>query len=123
MKVLLSIKPEFVEKIFSGDKKFEFRKAIFKDPGVKTIVIYASSPVKKAVGEFEVDEIIYEDIEKLWDRTKHHAGISLEYFNTYFDKREAGFAIRIKNVKKYKNPVCIMDVYNAVPPQSFAYIH
>ena len=30
MKVLLSIKPEFVEKIFSGEKRFEYRKNIFK---------------------------------------------------------------------------------------------
>lgn len=30
MKVLLSIKPEFVEKIFAGEKKFEYRRTIFK---------------------------------------------------------------------------------------------
>lgn len=30
MKVLLSIKPEYVEKILDGTKKFEFRKGIFK---------------------------------------------------------------------------------------------
>ena len=30
MKVLLSIKPEFVEKIFSGEKRFEYRKFAFK---------------------------------------------------------------------------------------------
>lgn len=30
MKVLLSIKPEFANKIFEGTKRFEFRKSIFK---------------------------------------------------------------------------------------------
>lgn len=30
MEVLLAIKPEFVEKIFSGEKKYEFRKVVFK---------------------------------------------------------------------------------------------
>ena len=29
MKVVLSIKPQFANKIFDGTKKFEFRKAIF----------------------------------------------------------------------------------------------
>ena len=29
MKVLLSIKPEFADKIFNGTKKYEFRKEIF----------------------------------------------------------------------------------------------
>ena len=31
MKVVLSIKPEFANKIFDGTKKFEFRKSIFKN--------------------------------------------------------------------------------------------
>ena len=30
MKILLSIKPEYAHKIFSGEKKFEYRKIIFK---------------------------------------------------------------------------------------------
>jgi predicted transcriptional regulator len=38
MKVVLSIKPGFAEKIFSGEKKFEFRRAIFKDRSVKTVL-------------------------------------------------------------------------------------
>jgi predicted transcriptional regulator len=30
MKVLLSIKPQFAEMIFSGTKKYEFRRSVFK---------------------------------------------------------------------------------------------
>ena len=30
MKILLSIKPEFAERIFDGSKKYEFRKVIFR---------------------------------------------------------------------------------------------
>ena len=37
MKVLLSIKPEFAEKIFDGTKLYEFRRSIFKN---KNIVDY-----------------------------------------------------------------------------------
>ena len=39
MTVLLSIKPEFAEKIFNGTKKFEFRKSIFKNTDVKKVVV------------------------------------------------------------------------------------
>ena len=58
MKALLSIKPEFVSKIFTGEKIFEYRKAVFKRPMVKTVVIYSTMPVGKIVGEFEIEEII-----------------------------------------------------------------
>lgn len=47
MKILLSIKPEFADKIFEGTKQFEFRKSIFKDKTVRKVVVYASSPIQK----------------------------------------------------------------------------
>ena len=46
MKVLMSIKPKFVEKIFAGSKTFELRKKFFKRT-VDTIVIYSSFPKKR----------------------------------------------------------------------------
>ena len=51
MNVILSIKPEFVEKIFSGEKQYEYRKILFKQK-VDTVYIYASRPISKIVGEF-----------------------------------------------------------------------
>ena len=58
MDVILSIKPKHVEKILSGEKQYEFRKQIFKNPEVENIFIYASSPVKKIVAVFRPAKII-----------------------------------------------------------------
>ena len=57
MKVLLSIKPQFVEEIFSGKKRFEYRKSIFKRDNIKSVIIYCTMPVGKIVGEFEIEDI------------------------------------------------------------------
>ena len=122
MKVLLSIKPEFANKIFDGTKKYEFRRTIFKNPEIKKIVVYASSPVQKVIGEFEIEQILNLDIEALWNRTKKYSGISENYFFDYFIDKEFGFAIKIKNIKKYKIPKCIREDFNATPPQSFLYL-
>src|SRR5687767_7961737 len=118
MKVILSIKPEFAEKIFNGSKKFEFRRAIFKNKSVKKIIVYASSPVKKVIGEFEVDNILNHDLNTLWSLTKEYSGISSDYFYQYFDNKKTGFAIKIKNTKRYKYPKCLRQDFNLVPPQS-----
>jgi len=61
MTVLLSIKPEFADKIFDGTKKYEFRRRIFKKEGVKKVIVYVTSPVQKIIGEFLIESIIYED--------------------------------------------------------------
>ena len=121
MKVVLSIKPEFAFKIFDGTKKFEFRKAIFKNDSIKTIIVYASSPVQKVIGEFEIEKIINDDIDSLWGLTQKFSGITEDYFYQYFANREEGFAIQIKKAKKYKQPKCLRADYNLFPPQSFAY--
>ena len=123
MKVLLSIKPEFAEKILDGSKKYEFRKAIFKNKKVKKIIIYASSPVKKVVGEFHLDKVLEDDLEKLWSKTKRHAGITKDYFNKYFILKDRGYAIKIKTVHKYQRRFCLKKKFNIkFPPQSFIYL-
>ena len=123
MRVLLSIKPEFAKSIFEGTKKFEYRRLIFKNKDIKTVIVYASSPVQKVIGEFEIEDILNENIDELWDITKEYAGISKEYFFKYFNQKKKGFAIKIKNVRMYERPLCIIEDLKVNPPQSFLYLH
>jgi predicted transcriptional regulator len=121
--VLLSIKPEFVEKIFDGSKKFEFRRSLFKEIGVQRIIVYASSPVQKVVGEFEIDNILSLKKNSLWRKTYVYAGISKSFFDQYFDGKDIGHAIQIGKVIKYKQPLCLNHGFGIKhPPQSFAYV-
>jgi predicted transcriptional regulator len=87
------------------------------------VIVYASSPVQKVIGEFEIDEIVCQDIDTLWKMTHQHAGISYEYFATYFEGRKKGFAIKIKNLHRFKSARCLKNDYNLVPPQSFVYVN
>ncbi|WCL51023.1 ASCH domain-containing protein [Leptospira sp. GIMC2001] len=122
MKVLLSIKPEYAEKIFNGTKKFEFRRSIFKNKDIKTIVVYASSPIQRVIGEFEIDYIVNADLNKLWDKTKNHSGISEKYFFDYFKNKNKGYAIKIINTRRYKKHLLIKEDLKVSPPQSFCYL-
>lgn len=122
MKVLLSIKPEFAEKIFDGTKRFEFRRTVFKNPNVTTVVVYASSPIQRVIGEFEIDSIINEELQFLWEMTREFSGISESFFFQYFSSKEKGYAIKIKETKKYKKSLCIKKDFNITPPQSFVYL-
>lgn len=121
MNVVLSIKPEFAFKIFNGTKRFEFRKAIFKNPNVKKIIVYASSPIQQVIGEFEFDEILKCEKNKLWELTKQHSGITEDFFFSYFQEKVDGYAIVIKNTVMYPSPKCLKADFQLLPPQSFAY--
>jgi predicted transcriptional regulator len=122
MRVLLSIKPEFAYKIFSGEKKYEFRRTIFKNKRVKKVIVYASSPVKKVIGEFEIETIISGEVSSLWKKTQKDSGISEDYFYSYFNDKEIGHAIKVKSFIEYETPLCIKKDFRANPPQSFIYI-
>lgn len=121
MKVIMSIKPEFANKIFDGTKKFEFRRTIFKNEQVRKVIVYASSPVQRVIGEFEIERIITDNLQDLWSLTQFDSGITEEYFYEYFSDKEMGYAIMIKATKKYKQPRKLKEEYNVVPPQSFVY--
>jgi|TARA_Y100000310_G_C20543264_1_gene744359 predicted transcriptional regulator len=122
MKVLLSIKPEFALKIFDGSKRYEYRRTIFKRDEVKKVVVYASDPIRKVIGEFEIEEIIQDNPKVLWERTKHFGGISEKRFFEYFTNKPKGYAIQVKATNKYETPLPLSSFLTSPPPQSFMYL-
>jgi predicted transcriptional regulator len=121
MIVLLSIKPEYADRIFDGTKRYEFRKTIFKE-NVNRVVVYASAPVGKVIGEFTIEHILCDQLDNLWKRTRSYAGISEEFFYSYFADRSSGYAIKIGDAWRYNVPYCIREAYGIHPPQSFVYL-
>lgn len=122
MNVILSIKPEFVEKIFSGEKQYEYRKILFKQK-VDTIYIYASRPVSKIVGEFKIDDIVYDTPENIWEMTKLQSGVTKKFFDKYYKGKDKAVALKIKDCKEYEeevNPESLVSDFRV--PQSFIYV-
>lgn len=123
MKVLLSIKPEFADKIFSGEKRFEYRRSLFRRAGVTTVVVYATQPTGMIVGEFDISAVLEGDPAGIWERTKQYSGISSDFFFQYFSGKKHGYAIKIGKVRKYQesiNPYSTEESF--VAPQSFKYL-
>jgi predicted transcriptional regulator len=121
MKVLLSVKPEFALKIFDGTKKYEYRRVIFKKQ-IDTILVYASDPLKSVIGEFNVGEILHKTPEQLWIDTGIFAGVTKEYFGGYFKNQKMGYAIEIRETRKYQKALSLGDLSLTFPPQSFVYL-
>ena len=104
MKVLLSIKPEFVQEIFTGKKKYEYRKAIFTR-SVDKVVVYSTKPVGMIVGEFTVENILNDTPSTLWDQTHKDSGITKDFFDQYFEGRTHGYALKISSPRLYEEPI------------------
>lgn len=120
--ILLSIKPEYVEKILEGSKLYEFRRNIARRT-VDRILIYSSSPQQKVVGEVEVDKVLFNTPDKLWRITRASAGISKRKYDEYFDGKDGAYAYKLGQVSVFTDPKPLSDFDIKVPPQSFVYLN
>lgn len=120
-KILLSIKPEFADKIISGEKKFEYRTHVPSKP-INSIVIYSTSPVGRIIGEVEVIDVISGAPSSLWETTKAESGISRAKYRKYFKGRKRAYAFKLGQVNKYECDVCLENYGVTKAPQSFIYL-
>ncbi len=120
--ILLSIKPEYANKIFDGSKTFEFRKQLAHG-SIRRIIIYVTSPVKQIIGEVEVVETLSMKKTPLWEITKHAAGISRRVYRDYFSNCSLAHAYCLGKVTRYCDSKTLSDFGLVQPPQSFAYIN
>ena len=119
---LLSIKPEYALAIERGEKLIEFRKQPIADTVTK-IYVYASFPIKRIIGSFDVKSIQCESVEHLWQCYSKVGCISKSKYDEYFDGKETAYGIHIENYKKlshYKDPKEFDCGFRA--PQSFLYL-
>ena len=120
-RILLSINPEHVDNILTGKKLYEFRKIQCKEK-VDKIVIYSTFPVMQVVGEADVDDVIVDKPESVWDITSEYSGITKLFFDKYYKNKDKAVAYKLSNVIKYEQPKSLSNYGIKCAPQSFVYI-
>ena len=121
-KVLMPIKPQYVDQILSGNKKYEYRKTKAKRKDIDKIVIYSTSPIMLVVAEVDVVEIIEDSPEKLWEKTKLYSGITKDFYSKYYENKDNAVAYKLGNIKIYENPKKLSEIGIDYVPQSFVYL-
>ena len=84
--ILLSVFPEYVDRIISGEKRFEFRKHIPTER-VEHIVFYATAPTARILCIAKVDSIISGSPEYIWETTALFSGVDKIFYDRYYKKR------------------------------------
>lgn len=121
-KALVSIKPEFVTSILSGEKKYEYRKIKFRQD-VDSILIYSTSPVMKVVAEVKLIGIIEGSPEEVWQKTENGSGINKSFYDVYYNGKECAVALCLGKVNIFKKAKPLSSYNIKTPPQSFLYLN
>lgn len=119
---LMAIHPRYAEAILDGCKHVEFRKRPLASD-VRTVVIYATAPVKRVVGEFTVDRIVIASPEALWEVAGSVGGIDKPSYYGYYAASDTAIGILVGVARRYPFglPLHALNPEPAVP-QSFAYL-
>lgn len=119
---LISIHPEHVERILSGEKVLEFRRVWAKKP-VDGIVIYCTSPVKRIVAVAKIKETHFVSVKELRRLNKTiGGGVNNSVLDSYFSGLTHGYALQLDSVRTPKVPIELHSfAFGLRPPQSFMY--
>lgn len=120
--LLLSIKPEYVEKILQGTKKFEYRKRLAKED-VSVIYIYSTFPFMKVIASVQIVGKLSASPTSLWEMTKAKAGISRSRYREYFRGCKTAYAYELGKVSIFQKEKELFEYGIAAAPQSFVYIN
>lgn len=87
------------------------------------MVLYASKPISKIVGQFVIKNILSRELSNVWKETIAASGIEKEYFDLYFLGRSIAYAIEVKQVTRFKYPKKLYSVLGIIGHLKFYYIN
>ncbi len=123
--VVLSIKPQYSEKIIEGKKTIELRRRFpISAPQGTFAYIYSTSPVRAMVGRAEIVDILKLPVHDIWRQFSKRAFIKRADFNQYFGGLDEGFALKFANAQALPRPLDLTELrerFGFEPPQSFLY--
>jgi len=123
---VLSIKPEFSNLIFSGDKKIELRKSKPKIQPGSLILIYNTYPDMAVVGYCKLKQFIELSPARIWSTYSAKLGIDFQRFQEYYDGRKKAVGLEISDVIAFEQPIKLKDIKEVLPefspPQTFRYL-
>jgi predicted transcriptional regulator len=121
---LISIHPEHVAHILSGQKRIEFRRTWAARP-VTRILIYSTAPEQRLVAVATIKKTVRESPRALWAyATTHGPGITRERLLKYLTGKQTGVALHLSEVQQLKQPLALQKLLprGSRPPQSFRYL-
>jgi predicted transcriptional regulator len=118
----MAIHPGYADAILDGRKRVEFRKRSLA-VDVSTVLMYATAPVKRIVGEFTVDRTLTTSPEELWGAVGSVGVIDEASYTAYFAGFHTATGILVSAPRRYHVaiPLAALDPTPAAP-QSVTYL-
>lgn len=97
--LFIAVKPEYANKLISGQKDIELRKMRPHIQPGDYVIIYASAPVKAVIGFGKVKNIIECTPNEMWAKYSLRLGIMQQDFESYYVNHKKSIGIEFEIIK------------------------
>ncbi|RLJ22199.1 hypothetical protein DJ030_02125 [bacterium endosymbiont of Escarpia laminata] len=124
--IIISIKPNFVEKILCGEKTVELRtRRANLQPGTQ-MWIYSTLPRGEICARASVEYVHTDKPDTIWERYSDQIAIHEDEFWAYVGQRESVSVIKMSKIDPIDSGVSLKRMQNLVegftPPQFFMHL-
>jgi len=125
--LLISIKPDYAEKIFHKKKTVEIRKKFSQKWIGHKAAVYASHPISGVIGDVKIENVIQDSPENIWNMYENEIGCTKEQFNNYIGCVDYIYAIQLSEINAYSQVLTLKDMTGISrtklsPPQTYTYL-
>ena len=124
--LLISLRPRYADLVFEKLKKAELRRRFIMHTQNRDVYVYVTSPVMQLRGVFRAGQVWRDSPEEIWDMVSELAKLEKRDFDEYFKGRSIAYALEIKEVHEYSEPISLAKLRNQLPhfvvPQSWRYV-
>ena len=124
-RLLISMRPEYAERVFAGKKQVEIRRRFSEKWLGSKMVVYGTQPLAALMGEVTVSGVTSGSPGVIWERFGGRTGCSHEEFAEYAGDTPQVYAIELNDAKPYLCPLNTYEIAKMInvdelrPPQSF----
>ena len=114
---LIPLLPQYWDMYRDGSKIWELRKVTHSPRGVDGLIIYATAPVSRIVGEVDLVSSHVGHYGTGWEDAQDGCGITRKQYDLYYQDQEIAIAYRLGNVYEYPTGFWMLPA-----PQGFRYL-
>lgn len=116
---VMSIKNEYGLNLLKKKSLWEYRRRRSKIAEGDKIILYATFPHSRFIGEFIIGEILNGRPDEIWEKTKHEICYQKNEVVPYLESGDFPIAFKVTNPKEYLQAVPINKTPFFKPPVSY----
>lgn len=120
--IMISVSPKHADILLDDSSKNVFFYKVIPINKVKRVLIYATSPVKAVVGEFDLSEIKISALSTAWKNFSSKSVFTKKEFDEYYQEKKEAHAMIAGKSFRYSKPKSLSDYNMSKGPSGFQYL-